>query len=91
MSFTQNYWSQRDTIKIYIILTKQGTDTIHDIIPKKYHKYPSTTILKHVNVLSKLNQLTYVCLQNLTPHDDYSITIHIRVMTISEIIHEKKN
>ena len=43
-----------------------------------------------MNVLSKLNKLTYVCLKNLTPHDDYSITIHIRVLTISDIIHEKK-
>ena len=39
-----------------IILTKQGTDTIHAIIPKEYQKYPSTTILKHANVLAKLNE-----------------------------------
>ena len=26
----------------------------------KYHKYPSTTILKHVNVLSKLGKPPYI-------------------------------
>ena len=39
-SFTKNDWGQRDIINIYIFLTKQGTDTIHAIIPKKYPNYP---------------------------------------------------
>ena len=42
-----------NTIKIII---KQGSDTINDVIPTKYHKYPSNTILKYANVLAKLNK-----------------------------------
>ena len=38
-------------------------------IPKKYQKYPSTTILKFENVLDKVNKLPYMCLLNMTPHD----------------------
>ena len=56
MIFTQNYWGQCDIISKIVILTKQGTDTIHAIIPMKYHKCLSTTILKHVNVLAKVNK-----------------------------------
>ena len=37
------------------MLTKSGTDTIHTDILMKYQKYPSTTILKHVNVLDKVH------------------------------------
>ena len=33
----------------------------------KYLKYPSTTILKHVNVLSKANKLSYKRLLDMTP------------------------
>ena len=39
------------------MLTKKGTDKIHDAMPKKYQKYPSTTIIKHMNVLDKVNKL----------------------------------
>ena len=35
MDSTQNDWGQRDIINRIIILTKQGTDTIHAVIPKK--------------------------------------------------------
>ena len=30
---------------------------MHDFILMKYHKYPSTTILKHANVSDKVNTL----------------------------------
>ena len=56
MSFTQNYWGQHDTMNKIIILTKRGIYTIHAAIPIKYHKYPSTTILKHMNVLAKADK-----------------------------------
>ena len=69
MSFTQNDWSQPNITSKIIILTKRGTDTIHDVIQTKYHKYPSTTILKHVNVLAKVNKSHYMRLLNMTPHN----------------------
>ena len=47
---------------------------INAIIPAKYWKYPATTIPKYVNVLAKLNKSLYRCLQNMMPHDVYSIT-----------------
>ena len=58
MSFTQNDCNQRDIINKIIILTKQGTDMIHAIIPMKYKKYPSTAILKHENVFDTVNKST---------------------------------
>ena len=64
---------------------------IHAIITTKYQKYPSITILKYVNVLAKVNNSPQGSLLNMTPHDNYSITIHVRTMTISEISHEQKN
>ena len=57
MDFTPNEWVQRDIINKIKILTKQGTDMIHAIIPMKYQKYPSTSTLKHANVLAKVNKL----------------------------------
>ena len=56
MELTQNDWGQRDTINKTKILTKQGSDKIHDVIPTKYQKYPSNKILKHANVLAKVNK-----------------------------------
>ena len=56
MDFAQNYWGQHDIILKNEILTEQGSDTIHDVIPMKYQKYPSNTLLKHVNVLVKVNK-----------------------------------
>ena len=63
---------------------------IHAVLPKKYQKYPSTTIMKHANVLSKVNKSPYVNLLYMMPYDAYSMTIHVCTMTIVDIIHEKK-
>ena len=63
---------------------------IYTIITEKYQKYPPTTLLKNVDVLAKVNKLPYGHLLNLTPHDAYSITIHVRTMTLADISHEKK-
>ena len=52
-------------------------------------KYPSTTIIKYENVLAKVNKLSYVHLLNMKPHDAYSITTHVRKITISDISHEQ--
>ena len=56
MSFTHNDLDQCDIINHIIILTKRGAYKIYTVIPKKYYRYPSTTIPKHVNVLSKVNK-----------------------------------
>ena len=56
MKFTQNDWGQGDIMNIIITLTKQVSDTIHDFIPEKYHKYPPNTILKNWNILAKVNK-----------------------------------
>ena len=48
----------------------------------------STTIPKHVNVLAKVNKSPCASLLNMTPRDDYSVTIHVLKMTILDIIHE---
>ena len=50
MEFTQNDWGQRDIMNRIMKLNKQGSDKIHAVIPKKYQKYHSNTILKHANV-----------------------------------------
>ena len=63
---------------------------IHADIPTKYHKYTSTTILKHVNVLAKLNKPPWGRLHNMTPNDTYIITIHVLTMTLADISHKKK-
>ena len=52
MSFTYNNLGQRTIINKIIILTNRGADGIYTVILAKYHNYPSTTILKHVNVLA---------------------------------------
>ena len=89
MEFTQNDWGQRDIISIIIILTKQGTDTIHVVILKN-KKYPSTTILEYANILEKSIKSPYVRLLNMTPHDAYSVIIYVHKMTISDINHKQK-
>ena len=61
----------------------------HTVIPTKYCKYPSTTILKHANVLAKVNKLPYECLPNITPHDAYSVKIRVRTSTLENILHKK--
>ena len=63
---------------------------IHAVILTKYQKYPSTKILKHVNVLDKINKSSYGYLPNMTPPDAYSIKIHVGTVTLAEIIHEQK-
>ena len=61
---------------------------IHDVIPTKYQKYFSTTILEHAKVLAKVNKSPYDHLHNNKPHEDYSITIPICTVTLEDIIHE---
>ena len=63
---------------------------VHAIILTKYQKYPSTTILKYVNILAKVNKLPSFCLHKMKPHDAYSITIHVCTMTLAKISHEQK-
>ena len=82
MSFTHTDWDKCDIINNILILTKRGSDTIHTIIPKKYQKYQSTTILKHENVLVKVNKSPYVPLLNITIHYVYSITIYVFTTTL---------
>ena len=57
MEFTQSDWGQHDIISEIKILLKRGINTIHAVIPIKFQNYPSTTILKHSNVLAKVNTL----------------------------------
>ena len=90
ISFTHNDWGQREILNNIIILTKRVADTIYTIIPTKYQNYPSTTTLKHANVLSKVNKLPYKCLLNTNPRDSYSLTIHMCKMTLADISHKQK-
>ena len=69
VSFTHNDWDQHDIINDIIILTQQGAYMIYTIIPMKFKKYSSTKVLKHVNVLPKVNNFPYENLINMTPHD----------------------
>ena len=85
MEIMQNYWGQREIINKIKMLNKRGTDTIHATIPTKNWKYPSTTILKYVNILAKVNKSPYGCLPNIRPHNTYSITIHICTVTLLNI------
>ena len=57
MEFTQNDCGKHEIINKIIILNKRGSDMIHDVIPTKYQKYFSTTILEHANFLAKVNKL----------------------------------
>ena len=91
MEFTQNDWGQRDIINRIKILTKRGTATMHAFIPTKYQKYPLTTILKHANVLAQVNRSHWGRLYNMTPHDAYSITIHILAVTLADNSHKQKD
>ena len=56
MEINKNYWCQHEIINKIIILNKRGLDMIHDVIPTKYQKYLSTTILEHAFVLAKVNK-----------------------------------
>ena len=54
MEFTQNDSGQRDMIHAIKILPKQGAYMINAVILTEYHKYPSTTINKHSNILAEV-------------------------------------
>ena len=87
MIFTQNDWGQHANINKIIILTKGGKYAIHAVIPTKYQKNPSKTILKHANILAKVNKSPYVCLLNMFPHYAYSIKTHVHIIIMSVISH----
>ena len=70
-------------------INQKGTDKKYAVIPTKHQKYSSTTILKHVDVLAKVNKSPYAHLLYMTPHGAYIIKIHVCKMTISEIGHEQ--
>ena len=82
MELTQNEWGQCDIINKIKILTKSGTDTIHAVILTKYQKYPYNKILKHANVLVKVNKSPYGSLHSILPSDAYSIRIYVRIVTL---------
>ena len=56
----------------------------------KYKKYPSITILKHVNVLAKVKKSPNGRLLNMMPRDAYSITIHVCTNNMVNISHKQK-
>ena len=72
-----------------MILNKRGSDIIYDVIPSKYQKYFSTTILEHAKFLVKVNKSPEEYLHNITSYDDYSITIHVHAVTLAYISHEQ--
>ena len=90
MGFNQNDRGKRYITNKIKILTKRGTDTIHAVIPMKYQKYTSTTILKYVNVLAKVNKLPWERLHNMIPQDACSIPIHVCTVILADISHEQK-
>ena len=53
-------------------------------------EYPSTTMIKHANVLAKVNKSPYGNLLNMTQQDTYSITIQVCTMNLEDISHEQK-
>ena len=63
---------------------------IYAVITTKYQKYPSTTIVKHANVLAKVNKFPCGRLHNMTPHDAYSIPIYVRTTTLEDISHKQR-
>ena len=54
-------------------------------------RYPSTTIIKHAYVLAKVNKSPWGRLQNMTPHDSYSIIIQVPTITLVEISQNKRS
>ena len=90
ISITHIDWDQCYIMNKIMILTKRGTDTIYTVFPGKYQKYSSTTILKHANILAKVNKFPYGHLPNMMRHDAHSITIHIHTMTLEDISHKIK-
>ena len=73
------------------MLTKRGAYKIHDVIQKKYQKYPSNTIIKHDDVLDQLRKSPYGSLLNTPSDDAYSIPIYVLTMTLVDISHEQKD
>ena len=73
MKFTNNDLGQYDIIKKNIILTKQDVDMINKFILVKYHKYPQNTIIKHANVLDKVNKPSYKCSLHMMPQPNSGI------------------
>ena len=59
-----------------------GTDMIHAVIPMECEKYPSTTILKHENILAEVNKSHNVYFSNKNVQEVYSTKIYVRTMTI---------
>ena len=64
---------------------------MHAAIPKKYQKYPSTTILKHNHVLAKANKQPYGRLHHMIPHAAYSIKVHVSTIIIAGIGNKKRS
>ena len=91
MDFNRNDWGPHEIINKINILTKRVTDAIHAAIPKKYHKYPSTTILKHANILTESNKYPWGRLHIMTPHDTYSIPTHVYTVTVLDNSHKQKD
>ena len=63
---------------------------IHHVIPTKYQKYFSTTILEHANFLAKVNKSPQEHLHNMTSHDAYSITINVSTATLAVLEYESE-
>ena len=89
MEFTQSYSGQCDIINQIKIFPKRVTYMINAVIPTKYQKYPSTTILEHANDLAKVNKYTYRRLHSMAPHGNYSIKIHVRTLNLAGISQEQ--
>ena len=52
---------------------QRGSDTINAVSVKKYQKYPSIIILKHVNVLAEVIKSHGVHLYQITPYKKCTI------------------
>ena len=46
---------------------------IHAVTPKKYHKYPSSFILKHLNFLDQVIKSHGVYLFNITAYHKFTV------------------
>ena len=57
---------------------------------KRYQKYPSTKILKHVNVLAKIDKSPYGRLQKMMPQDALQFSTSLMYNEPSEHQSQKK-
>ena len=64
---------------------------MHAVILMKHQKDPSTRILKHANVLDKVNKSPWGSLNIMTPHDAYSVTVNVCTVTLVDISNEQKD